>query len=170
MRVLRFLAALAAATLAHVVAGRILAVFPQTVDLFLVVVVLNALSGDSRAGMWGGLAVGLVQDALTGGPFGLHSFADTVVGYGTARAARHLVIQRATGVLLVVTVAAVVQQSVLMILAFLFLLQPKLPELPAVVLKALTTGGAGFLAFVLSTRLRETRESWRRGRSSRLRL
>ena len=41
---------------------------------------LRPATGSSLAGLFAGLLVGLVHDALTGGPFGLFGFADTIVG------------------------------------------------------------------------------------------
>ena len=75
-----------------------------------------------------GLLVGLVQDTLTSGPFGLFGFADTAVAYGMARLAQRLVIQRASGVFAVVCFASLSQQVILAALAFLLLPNPSLPQ------------------------------------------
>src|SRR6185369_5251891 len=101
---------LAAAVLAHFVGTRLFPVFPQVVDLFLVVVALNALSGNSLAGLLAGMVVGLLYDSLYSHLYGLYGFADTIVGYGTARLAQRLVIQRPTGVLAVVGLATILEQ------------------------------------------------------------
>jgi len=55
---------------------------------------------------------GLLHDTLTSGPYGLFGFADTIVGYTTARLAQRLVIQRSTGVLALVSFASVAQQAI----------------------------------------------------------
>ena len=85
MRSIRFAAGLVLAVLAYAGAVRVMPGLAQAVDPFLVVAVLNALGGSSLAGFAGGLASGLVQDALTGGLFGLYGFANTLIGYAAAR-------------------------------------------------------------------------------------
>ena len=101
--------------------------FARAVDVFLVVVALHGLQGNSLSGLLVGLLVGLLQDTLTSGPFGLFGFADTIVGYVTARLAQRLVIQRATGVLAVVSFASALQQAIAIGLAFLLLPGPSCP-------------------------------------------
>ena len=96
MRSLRFAAALVVATLLHVarrtpVPGLLIRHRPVLADRGL-----QCLDGNTLAGMLGGLVAGLVTDALTGGPFGIHGLADTIIGYGTAYAVQRLVIQRVT--------------------------------------------------------------------------
>ena len=94
MRFLKFVAALAAAALLHFAGARLLPNFSLAVDLVLLVVALEARHGNPVAGMFAGLAAGLLADGLSGGPFGLYGFADTAVGFGIARAAQQLVVQR----------------------------------------------------------------------------
>lgn len=170
MRALRLFAALAAALLVHLVGARLWGDFPRLVDLFLVVVVLHALDGESLPAMFTGLAAGLLHDALSGGLYGLHGFADTLVGYGTARLAQRLVIQRSTGVLGVVAFASAVQQAVLVVLAFLLQANPGLPQPGGVALRAAICGGIGMAAHLAMGRWRSGVESRRRGRMRRLRL
>src|SRR5436309_11935159 len=95
--------------------------FARSVDVFLVVVVLQALRGNSFSALAVGLAVGLLQDELTSKPFGLFGFADTIVGYVTARLAQRLVIQRPTGVLGLVSFASALQQAIIVGLTFVLL-------------------------------------------------
>jgi rod shape-determining protein MreD len=170
VRVLKFLAALAAAVLVHLAGMQLVPAFTRLVDVFLVVVVLCGLQGDSLAALLAGLAVGFVHDSLTGGPFGLFGFADTIVGYSTARLAQRLVIQRATGVLGVVGFAAVLQQAIVVALAFLLLPQPALPDPLWVVARAALCGLLGMAVHIAGRRWRRAAEARRRGRMSRLRL
>jgi rod shape-determining protein MreD len=174
MRVVRLLAILALAVVAHLAATRLFPSFPLRVDLVLVVVVLHALEGNSLSALLFGLLAGLAQDTLASGPFGLFGFADTAVAYATARLAQRLVIQRATGVFLVVSFASLLQQVVLVLLAFLLLPNPTLPEplgiLEQATLKALACGLLGMIIYALTGRLRRAFELSRRGRSGRLRL
>lgn len=160
----------AAALLVHLVGSRLSPDFPRVVDVFLVVVALHALSGNTLTGLLVGMAVGLLHDTLTGGLYGLHGFADTIVGYGTARLAQRLVIQRASGVFLVVGLASVLQQVVLVGLTFLLLLDPALPRPLWAGAKAAACGLLGMLIYAAAGSLGRNYESRRRSRMSRLRL
>src|SRR6185312_6776838 len=84
---LKLLAAIALAALVHFVGMSLWPGFGRTVDVFLVVVVLHGLGGSSFSALVVGLIAGLLQDTLTSAPFGLFGFADTIVGYVTARLA-----------------------------------------------------------------------------------
>ena len=83
MRALRFFLALGVAAVLQFVGMQLFPWFTLAVDFFLVIAVFNAMDGSTLAGMLGGCLAGLLTDALTGGPFGLYGFANTVVGYGT---------------------------------------------------------------------------------------
>jgi rod shape-determining protein MreD len=170
VRILKFFLAVAAALLIHLVGVQLFPAFPRFLDVFVVVVVLNALTGDSLGALLGGLLVGLLQDTLAGGLYGLYGIADTIVGYATARLAQRLVIQRATGVLGIVSFAAALQQVILVALSFLLLPDAILPNPLGVAMKAAISGAAGMLAYVAGSRWRRGYESRRRGRMSRLRL
>ncbi|MGB5658772.1 MAG: hypothetical protein WBO54_04750, partial [Thermoanaerobaculia bacterium] len=65
MRSLRFAIALAVATLLQVAGVSLFPQFSLAVDFFLVIVVFNAMDGNSAAGMFGGTVAGLVTDGLT---------------------------------------------------------------------------------------------------------
>jgi rod shape-determining protein MreD len=170
VRALKFLAALAVALLVHLVGARLWADFPRVVDVFLVVVVLHALDGESLPAMFGGLVAGLLHDALSGGLYGLYGFADTLVGYGTARLAQRLVIQRSTGVLGVVAFSTAAQQAVLVVLAFLLQHDPGVPEPAWVAVRAAVCGVAGMAAHAGLRRWRRGVEDRRRGRARKLRI
>ncbi len=174
MRIAKLLAALGLAVLVHLVGTRVMATFPLRIDVLLVVVLLHALEGNSLSALLFGLLAGLVQDTLAGGPFGLSGFADTLVAYGIARLAQRLVIQRTTGVFLVVSFASLLQQVVLAVLAFLLLPNPTLPAplgmLEQAVIKAVACGALGLVVYALSGRLRRAFDARRRGHSGRLRL
>jgi rod shape-determining protein MreD len=161
---------LAAALLVHLVGAYLFPDFPRLLDVFLVVVALHALSGNSLTGLLVGMAVGLIHDTLTGGLYGLYGFADTIVGYGTARLAQRLVLQRATGVFAVVGLASVLQQVVLVGLTFLLLPDPPLPRPLWAGAKAVACGLLGMLVYAASGSVGRNYESRRRSRMSRLRL
>ena len=170
MSALRFLAAVAAAVLFHLLGVRLIPNFTMVLDVFLVVVVLYGLEGESLPALFAGLFIGLVHDSLTGGPFGLFGFADTIIGYGAARLAQRLVIQRATGVLALVSFAAVAQQAIFVGLAFLLLPAPEVPNPVWVAIRAGACGLLGMSIYIASARWRRAAEARRRGRASRLRL
>jgi len=170
MRSLRFAAALVLATLLHVAGIHLFSFFSSTVDLFLIIIVLNALDGDSLAGMLGGMAAGLVADALSGGLFGLHGLAGTIVGYGTAFAVQRLVIQRAPGVFLLFALAAAAQQVVLMAISLLMVSRPEAPGIVWPGVKAAATGVLGTLAYLGRERLGRRLERLRSARPTRIRF
>lgn len=170
MQILRLVAAIALAALAHFVGMSLFPLFGRVVDVFLVVVALHGLRGNSLSGLLVGLLVGLLHDSLTSGPFGLFGFADTIIGYVTARLAQRLVIQRATGVLAVVAFASALQQAVVVGLALLLLPAPELPSPLWVAIQAGACGVLGLAVHIASGHWRRTSDARRRGRMSRLRL
>jgi rod shape-determining protein MreD len=167
---LKLFAAIALAALVHFVGMRFSPFFGQAVDVFLVVVALHGLRGNSLSGLLVGLLVGLLQDSLSSGPFGLFGFADTIIGYVTARLAQRLVIQRATGVLAVVSFASVLQQAILVGLAFLLLPAPEMPSPLWAAVRAGTCGLLAVAAYVAGSHWRRTAETRRRGRMNKLRM
>ena len=170
MQTLKLVAAIALAALVHFVGMSISPLFGRVVDVFLVVVALHGLNGNSLSALLVGLLVGLLQDSLTSGPFGLFGFADTIIGYVTARLAQRLVIQRATGVLAVVSFASVLQQALVTALAFLLLPAPELPNPIWAAVRAGACGLLGMAVYIATSRWRRSSEARRRGRMSRLRL
>lgn len=170
MRSLRFAMALAVATLLQVAGVSLFPQFSLAVDFFLVIVVFNAMDGNSAAGMFGGTAAGLVTDGLTGGYFGLFGIANTVVGYGTAITAQRLVIQRPASSLLVFAVAAAAQQLILLGLSLLFVAHADLPQYSWILVKVGTTGVLGGVLYLANRRMRSRVEMWRRTRKTRIRF
>ncbi len=170
MRFARFAGALAAAALLHFVGTALWPRFPQAVDLFLLVVVLEARFGGPLAGMFAGLACGWVSDALSGGPFGLFGLANTIVGYGTARAAQQLVVQRASGMTALFAAGSAAQQAILAGLALLFRDQVELPDPRWLAIKVGTTALLGLAWTSAASALARRYRFWRGSRSSKLKL
>lgn len=170
MRVLKFGGALLAVTLAHLAGVGLWSGFGLVFDLFLVLAIFNALDGDTFAGLAGGLVAGLVADAISGGLYGLHGLADTIVGYGTAFATQRLVVQRPTSVFLVFTLAAALQQLLLVTVTLAMLPHPELTAYPWVVARVVGTGLVGVFAFVARRQLEVRYALWRRTRTVRIRL
>ena len=108
----RFGAGLAAVSLVEVLLAEVLPAAAETVDLFLLLVVLSSLSGNSLHGVAGGLAAGLVQDTLTATPFGLHALACCVVGYGAARLSQRVMTNQRLVAWLLVAVGTLLHQAI----------------------------------------------------------
>jgi len=170
MRALRFVGALLVAAILQFAGMQFFPWFTLAVDFFLVIAVFNAMDGSILAGLLGGCLAGLVTDALTGGPFGLFGFANTVVGYGTATAALRLVIQRASSSLLVFCLAAAAQQAVVLALALLLLPIPGAPDVRWIAVKVATTGILGLGLYLGRNRLLRRMDGWRRARISKIRF
>lgn len=170
MRFAKFLGALAAAALLHFAGSRLWPGFPRAVDLFLLVAALEARHGRPAIGMFAGLASGLLADALAGGPFGMHGFANTVVGYGIASAAQRLVVQRTSGLAALFAAGAAAQQTILSLLSLLFRDRVELPDpiwLPVQVAAAALLGlGWTNAAEALARRF----QFWRTNKSGKLQL
>jgi rod shape-determining protein MreD len=167
---LKLLAGIVLGALLHFVGVRLWPDFPRVVDVFVVIVALHGLRGNSLTGLLVGFGVGLLQDTLTSGPFGLFGFADTIVGYVTARLAQRLVIQRPTGVLALVGFASALQQAITLALTFLLLPLPAPLNPVWAVVRTGACGLLGMLLYIAGGRWRSTSEARRRGRMSRLRL
>lgn len=168
MPALRFLLALAGVVALHFVGARLSTDLPRVLDLFLVLVVVYGLRGDLFIGLAVGLVAGLVTDAVTGGLYGLHGFADTMVGYGAAYAAQRLVIRRAPGVFLMFALAAAAQQAILVGLVVMLLADPALPDLTWMLIKVAATGLIGMLFMAIRRRSTKRLEAWKRTRTSKL--
>lgn len=170
MRALKLAAALLAALVIHLAGVRLWPDFPRAFDLFVVVVVLNALGASSLSGLLGGMVAGLTHDVLSGGPYGLFGFADTIIGYLAARAGQRLVIQGASGVLLVVAVAVLMQRAVLLLLGAVLLAGSDAPAPLWWALQALLTGLVGAVVHRLGGSFRGSRQRRRHERVDKLRL
>ena len=170
MRLVRFLAALAAAAVLQFAGTRLWPAFPRAVDLFPLVAMLEARHGRPVSGMFAGMTAGLIADALSGGPFGLHGFANTAVAYGTGRAAQQLVVQRNTSLAAIFAAGAAAQQAILAALALVFRDRAELPDpfwLPVQV------GSAAFLGLAwthASAALARRFRFWQKNRTSKLQM
>ncbi|MEM7482957.1 MAG: rod shape-determining protein MreD [Acidobacteriota bacterium] len=157
----RYFVGLALAVLAHAVAARWAPGLISYLDFFVVLTVLTALSGDPLQGLLGGFLVGNVQDSMTVGLFGLYGFANTLVGYVTAKIVQRIVIERAMGVFPMVAGAVLAQQLIVLALTSILLPSPPLPNPIHLVLRAVACGVLGSVLFALG--------GWWRGRSARRR-
>lgn len=168
MRILRFFLGLGIALLVHFVGLQLVSQFPLAVDLFLVVLVFQGIDGDALAGLLAGVTIGLVQDTLGGGVYGLYGVTDTVVGYATAKVAQRVVIQRATGVMLAFTLASAAQQVLLAVLALAVFPDPVLPQPLWALLRVASTAAIGLVVWTALGSWRARYASWRSSRTSRV--
>lgn len=117
------------------------------VDLVLVAVVYTALTDGPVAGLLGGAAGGIIQDALSGGIIGVGGLAKTIVGSVVGVLGTQFIVVRPLPRFL-----AFVGASLMHALAFLGLyamLESPIPTatIGAVVTQAIGNGVAGILAF-----------------------
>lgn len=165
-----FVLALFAAVLLHLGLAKLLPELARGFDPFVVVTVLNGLGGHSLFGMLGGLLCGLAHDTWSGGPFGLHGLADTLVGYATARVAQRLVTRRLSGLLAVLLCATGLQQAMLVAIEVLLISGGNLPDPGWVASRAVTSALFCLAVYRLTERTRLRLEESRRQKQSRLRL
>lgn len=170
MRLLRFIGALAVVIVLQVIAVSWWPGAARFLDLFSLVAVFYALSGELLPAILVGAAFGLAHDAFSGGPFGLHGFADTLMAYMVALAAQRLVLGRALSVFLLFAVATLFERLVLV--GLLALLLPRLTslQLPWLALAILINGLLGVLLFEARKRLRARRSLRGLARASKIRL
>lgn len=170
MRIVRFAVGLVLAAAGQTLGLYLDASFLLAIDLFLLLALAMSLEYAPVGSMLIGSAAGLAQDALTGGLFGLHGFADTVVAWAASRIRQRVVIQQPLQIGMLFALAAAVQLTLLLFLQFLMLPGADLPGLHVMVIRMVTTGAGGMLLFVFNRRLRERFEVWREKRRRRLSL
>ncbi|HEX9736523.1 MAG TPA: rod shape-determining protein MreD [Thermoanaerobaculia bacterium] len=170
MRLGRFVAALAAAAAVQSLGLSLHGGFFVAIDLFLVVAVYFSLDDPPVASMLRGTATGLVQDALTGGLFGLHGFADTLVAWAASRLRQRVVIQQPPQVGLLFALAAALQHTLLVALQYFMLPGSLLPGLGVMALRMVATGVAGALIYVVAGHIRRRLKAWRERRRRKLAL
>lgn len=167
-RLLRFAAVLLLAALIHFAGAKIHDDFALAVDLFLVVLVGQALPGEAGWALFTGVVVGFVEDTFNGRLYGLYGCADTVVAYLCAVGAQRIVVQRATGVFVAFFAAAALQQALLIALALSVLPDAGRPEWIWIVVKATSTALLGTMFYLIVAAWRRRFAHWRRGRNARL--
>jgi rod shape-determining protein MreD len=167
---LKFLLGLGAALAAH---SALVALMPQLVlafDPFLVVSVLTALGGNSLGGLAGGLVAGFARDTLSGRLYGLHGFADTIIGYATARTAQRMDLQQPGAVWVVTVLATLVQQAILVCLSYLLLPRPEVAPPLWVPIQAIVNGFVAMTVWSVASRAQGFRQRAERRKMDRLRL
>ena len=169
MRGLRFVLALLLATTVQMLGQRHGSFFLAT-DLLLLAAVYNSLESGPAGSMLGGTAAGLVQDTLTGGLFGLHGFANTLVAWAVVMLRQRLSIQQPLQIGLAFALAAALQLASIASLEYWMLPGAALPGIEVMVLRMVTTGILGVLTVTAVDRVRTRLSGWRHQRQQRLRL
>jgi rod shape-determining protein MreD len=166
----RFLVALLLAYLVQLVGLRATPHFTLVVDPFLVVLVWFSMRTNPVLAQLFGAGAGLVQDGLAGGFFGLHAFANTLVGYGVALAAQRVVVGQQAVRVLIFAAAAALQQVVLAGVMLAMIDGAPMPHLGLVFAKIGVTALLGAVLIGLETQARSQFSSWQRRRSRTLRF
>lgn len=131
-----------------------------TPDFFLVLVLAAAVSAAPELATIMGFLAGLYQDALSGGPLGLHAFALTLVGFLASRASLHMETHRPHGRFLLLLAGGILS-GLVGLAAWNFFLgaRPVLPALEAVVVpEAFCTALWGVLILALPKAARRLME------------
>lgn len=170
MRTVKYLLAVVAVAGLQLLGLELVPSFSLAFDLLLVLAVFVSLAAGPVRGMLAGSVAGLAQDALTGGPFGLHGFADTFIAWLAGRLRHRIVIQQPLQVGLLFALAAGFQQALLVLLQYVMVPGSEPPKPGAVALRIATTGIAGLVAFAVNDWLRRRVRRWRRSRRQRLSL
>lgn len=170
MRWLRLLLGLVLVSALHLVLLRLSPGVARALDLHTVLVVLVALEGGPMVGLVGGAIIGLGEDALVGSLYGLHGFANTIIGFLAARLARWVQTQQ-TSVLGLFFAAGVALKAAVMA-GLLLVVAPQLQLFRAfeVVVRVAASAAFGLLALLLTEHLRSRFGFWRSSRRRRVKL
>lgn len=158
----------ALAFLGHLLLLRISSDSARWVDLFTVVIVLNALSGGPAGAMVGGSLAGLAEDAVAGLVYGLHGFAGTLAGFLVQQGSRLLTVQHGLMVAGLAALAVLAQEVVIAVLVRVLLAEALAPEPVWVLTRAATTGLLAGVIFTASRRSVGRFSVWRRSRRRRV--
>ncbi len=170
MKFLRFIVGLVLAVLLQALGLRLFDNFALGFDPFLILVVYHSLDGSPAWSSIGGSVAGLAQDALSGGLFGLHGFANTFVAFASCRFRQRLVIQQPSQVGLLFVLSAALQLAILATLQFLIVSGAELPGLGSMAARLVSSGVAGATLYVMAGKARELDQQWRARRGTRLKL
>jgi rod shape-determining protein MreD len=119
-----------------------------TIDLVLVAVVYVALSFGPVAGLLGGTAAGLAQDALSGGILGIGGLAKTIVGFLAGTIGAQFIVSSALPRFVMFFVASIVHTACFMGI-YALLPDARTTAVPygQIALQALGNGAIGLLSF-----------------------
>jgi len=152
VRALRFVGALVAALVAHLLLVALGPMAGVVVDPFVVCIAFYALDGRLLGAGLAGCLAGLTEDLVSGGLFGLYGFAGTLVGFVAGRGAQLLSLDRRRFVALLFALAAVVQQISVQLVLLILGVQQEAPPIGVLALRALTGALIGSLLTSLADR------------------
>jgi rod shape-determining protein MreD len=165
-----FLAGLLLATALQVLLVRILPPTAYLLDLLFLLALFFSMMVSPAAGMVGATVAGLLRDTLSGGPYGLHGFANTLVVVVVGKLRQRLVIQQPFQIGSLVVLAAGLQVAVLVLLRNLLVPGAQVLDPLSLALRLLVTGLVGTLGYFLGLRSLDAVARWRERRSRRLGL
>ena len=119
------------------------------IDLVLIVVVYIALKSGPVAGLIGGTAAGLIQDALSNPILGIGGLAKTIVGFLSGVLATQFILNGPLPRLVLLVMATFLHAAIFMGLYVLLDLRQFPDPLPSVVGQALGNGFVGVVGFQL---------------------
>lgn len=167
----RFLLGLVAAVALHVLGMQLRVVsVPLYFDPFLVLVIYVSMRASTARSILAGTLVGLVQDALTGGLYGLHGFADTAVAYLISAVRQRFVIQQSSQIAVLASLGGIFQGLVLAGLQLALVTDAELPGATSSFIKVALTGLTTLAVYVGSNRLLAYERRRREQRNRRIRL
>lgn len=119
-----------------------------SIDLVLVAVVFVALSYGPVAGLLGGTAAGIAQDALSGGIIGIGGLAKTIVGFFAGAIGAQFIVSSVLPRFLMFFLASLVNTACFLgVYALLPDARPAPVAFGKIVLQAAGNGAVGLLAF-----------------------
>ena len=168
--VLRFLLGLVLAVGIHTLGLRLHNQAPQALDPFVVLVIYHALRVQVIPSALAGSLVGLTQDVFTGGLYGLHGFANTLVAYTVSAVRQRFLIQQPFQVAVLAALGGALQLTTLAFLQFSLIAAAEIPHPGLALTKMIVTGMLTMLVYVAANRFFSWERQWRAKRNQRLRL
>lgn len=151
--VLRFLAGLMMAVAAHTLGLQLHPRAPELFDPFIILVIYFSMRSTAAPSALVGSTMGLAQDALTGGLFGLHGFANTAVAYLVAAVRQRFVIQQPSQVAVLAALGGLFQLALLTFLQLALVPMSEAPHIGLVVAKTVATGMLTLMVYLATNRL-----------------
>ncbi len=139
----------------------------ERIDFFLIFVAADARTGSRSGAIGAGALAGGIEDALSGGLFGLNGFAKTLVGYLLSLLAGRVLVDHPASIALTISAGVAVSSAICALLRFLLAQPATGTDVSSFFLRVLLTGGAGVAAAAFARY--PWRERWRIFRMRRLR-
>lgn len=168
MRLFRLILATLLGAGVHALGSDLFPWFSSAIDVFLILAVYHSLDNSVVSSLAGGTLTGLARDVFSGGFYGLHGFANTLIAYLAASIQQRLVIQQPLQVGLLLVLASAAQLAVLAGLQSLLLPGAELPTSGTLLARMATGGGLGTALYLLEGRARFSLDQWREQRRRRL--